>query len=170
MSKDREPQLSPVLFQHREEQPYLICSSGITKLHTNTFNNFNSKSITRPSAYRSYAVWPLLLHKPNYADICTNTKLTYTNYPTLLRRLSGSLPADVILLANPVGHAPTTSCSRIRSGGLCSEKKLSATCSYQSSNQVRCEPQLVRGYVYCRGHATPLRGAISSTPRSTVPL
>jgi len=84
----------------------LICSSGVTKLHTNTLNNCNCKSIARPSAHRSYAAWPLLLPKPNYADICTNTTLTYTNYPTLRSRLSGSLPGDVILLANPVSHCP----------------------------------------------------------------
>jgi hypothetical protein len=170
VSSDRGPQLRPILFEQRQEQPYLICSSGITKLHTNTLNNFNCKSIARPSAYSSYAVWPLLLNKPNYADICTNTPLTYTNYPTLPRRLSVSLPGDVILLPNPVRHSPTTSCTRIRNGGFCSEKKLSATFSYQSSKQVRCAPQLVRGYVYCRGHATRLRGATGSTPRSTVPL
>lgn len=36
-------------FCSNREKPYLICSSGITKLHTNTLNNFNCKSITRPS-------------------------------------------------------------------------------------------------------------------------
>ena len=113
MSNNREPQLSPVLLQQRHEQPCLICRSGITKVHTNTLNTFNCESISRPSAYRQYAVWSLLLHKQNYAEICTNTTLTYTNNQTLLNCLSGSLPVDAILLPSPAWHAPTTSCSRI---------------------------------------------------------